>query len=108
MSLSNHVNAPPLVLRAREYYGSALRGLQQALVSQTQAVKDETFATMVLLALFEDITGERNGLSSSHAAGFELLMKLRGEGQLGHSQGRDLFHFAYTHTVLTPIHGSYG
>jgi hypothetical protein len=26
-------------------------------------------------------------------------MKLRGQGQLGHAQGRDLFHFAYTHTV---------
>ncbi|RDW90428.1 uncharacterized protein DSM5745_02203 [Aspergillus mulundensis] len=98
MTLSNHVNAPPLVLRAREYYGRALRGLQQALTTKTQAVKDETFATMVLLALFEDITGERNGLASSHAAGFELLMKLRGEDQLGHARGRDLFHFAYTHT----------
>ncbi|KAL5340722.1 hypothetical protein BJX70DRAFT_93052 [Aspergillus crustosus] len=98
ITLSNHVNAPPLVLRAREYYGSAIRGLRQALATQTQAVKDETFASMVLLALFEDITGERNGLSSSHAGGFELLMKLRGEAQLGHAQGRDLFHFAYTHT----------
>ncbi|KAL6232253.1 hypothetical protein BDW75DRAFT_23360 [Aspergillus navahoensis] len=98
MTLSNHVNAPPLVLRAREYYGRALRVLQQALTTKTQAVKDETFATMVLLALFEDITGERNGLASSHAAGFEFLMELRGEGQLGHARGRDLFHFAYTHT----------
>ncbi|KAL4801486.1 hypothetical protein BDV18DRAFT_149037 [Aspergillus unguis] len=98
MTLSNHVNAPPLVLRARQFYGRALRGLQEALTTQTQAVKDETFATMVLLALFEDITGERKGLASSHAAGFELLMKLRGEAQFGHPQGRDLFHFAYTHT----------
>ncbi|KAL4760123.1 putative C6 transcription factor [Aspergillus foveolatus] len=98
MTLSNHVNAPPLILHAREYYGRALRELQQALTTTTQAVKDETFATMVLLALFEDITGERNGLASSHAAGFELLMKLRGEGQLGNPRGRDLFHFAYTHT----------
>ncbi|KAL2872714.1 putative C6 transcription factor [Aspergillus lucknowensis] len=98
MTLSSHINAPPLALRAREYYGSALRGLREALATQTQAVKDETLATMVLLALFEDIAGERNGLASSHAAGFELLMKLRGEGQLGNAQGRDLFHFAYTHT----------
>ncbi|KAL4968559.1 putative C6 transcription factor [Aspergillus stella-maris] len=100
MTLSSHVNAPPLVLRAREFYGKALRGLQQALTTQSQAVRDETFATMVLLALYEDITGERNGLASSHAAGFELLMKLRGEAQLGHAQGRDLFHFAYTHTHI--------
>ncbi|CEL00731.1 hypothetical protein ASPCAL00328 [Aspergillus calidoustus] len=98
MALTNDVNAPSLALRAREYYGHALRGLRQALATQTQAVKDETLTTMVLLALFEDITGERNGLASSHSAGFELLMKLRGQGQLGHAQGRDLFHFAYTHT----------
>ncbi|KAL4876069.1 Zn(II)2Cys6 transcription factor [Aspergillus karnatakaensis] len=100
MTLSNHVNAPPLVLRARQYYGSALRGLRQALDTQTQAVKDETFATMVLLSLFEDITGERNGLSSSHAGGFEFLIKLRGEAQLGNAQGKDLFQFAYTHTHI--------
>ncbi|KAL2832966.1 hypothetical protein BDW59DRAFT_94554 [Aspergillus cavernicola] len=100
MTLSNHVNASSLTLRARRYFGSALRGLRQALATQTQAVKDETFATMVLCALFEDITGERNGLASSHAAGFELLMKMRGEGQLGHAQGRALFHFAYTHTHI--------
>ncbi|KAL3462962.1 hypothetical protein BJX64DRAFT_136195 [Aspergillus heterothallicus] len=98
MALTNDINAPSLGLRARGYYGQALRGLRQALATQTQAVKDETLTTMVLLALFEDITGERNGLASSHAAGFELLMKLRGQAQLGHAQGRDLFHFAYTHT----------
>lgn len=102
MTLSNHVNAAPLVVRARQHYGNALQGLQAALYEKNDAVKDETFASMVLLALFEDITGERNGLASSHAAGFEFLMKLRGESQLGHAQGRGLFHFAYTHTVALP------
>ena len=77
----------------------ALRGLRRALTSLEQAVRDETFATMVLLSLFEDITGERKGLVSSHTAGFEILMKLRGEAQLGNAQGRDLFSFAYAHTV---------
>ena len=28
-------------------------------------------------------------------------MKLRGASQLGHQRGRDLFNFAYTHTVRT-------
>ncbi|KAL3469620.1 hypothetical protein BJX99DRAFT_251870 [Aspergillus californicus] len=98
MALGTDVHSPSLTLRARGCYGSALRGLRQALTTQTQAVKDETFAAMVLLALFEDITGERNGLASSHAAGFELLLKLRGEAQLENAQGRDLFNFAYTHT----------
>ncbi|THC95485.1 hypothetical protein EYZ11_005040 [Aspergillus tanneri] len=78
----------------------ALRGLRNALASKTLAVKDETFATVVLLCLFEDITGERNSLTSSHTQGFGLLMKLRGEGQLDSAQGRDLFNFAYAHTLI--------
>lgn len=99
MALGNESKVPFLTIRARNNYGLAIRELRQALYSRTQAVKDETFATLAILSLFEDIAGERNGLSSSHRVGFELLMKLRGASQLGHQQGRDLFNFAYTHTV---------
>lgn len=99
ISLGNEVKAPPLIVKARDCYGMAIRGLRQALASRTQAVKDETFATMILLCLFEDITGERNGLASSHTAGLELLVKMRGENQLGNAQGRELFSFAYAHNV---------
>ena len=101
MALGNESKVPFLTVRARNNYGQAIRELRQALYSRTQAVKDETFATLAILSLFEDIAGERNGLSSSHRVGFELLMKLRGASQLGHQQGRDLFNFAYTHTVRT-------
>ncbi|GES57057.1 Zn(II)2Cys6 transcription factor [Aspergillus terreus] len=100
ISLGNQVKAPSLILKGRRSYGMALRGLQRALTSLEQAVKDETFTTMVLLSLFEDINGERNGLVSSHTAGFEFLMKLRGESQLGNPQGRDLFSFAYAQTHI--------
>lgn len=99
MALGNESKVPFLTVRARNNYGLAIRELRQALYSRAQAVKDETFATLAILSLFEDIAGERNGLSSSHRVGFELLMKLRGASQLGHQQGRDLFNFAYTHTV---------
>jgi hypothetical protein len=39
-------------------------------------------------------------------------MKLRGEDQLGHQRGRDMFSFAYTHTVWPTVprvlsHGSF-
>lgn len=101
MALRNETKAQFLAVRARNNYGMALRGLRQALDSRAQAVKDETFASLAILSMFEDIAGERNGLSSSHRVGFELLMKLRGADQLGHQQGRDLFSFAYTHTVFS-------
>lgn len=101
MALRNETKAQFLAVRARNNYGMALRGLRKVLYSRAQAVKDETFASLAILSMFEDIAGERNGLSSSHRVGFELLMKLRGADQLGHQQGRDLFSFAYTHTVFS-------
>ncbi|KAJ5666394.1 uncharacterized protein N7477_008842 [Penicillium maclennaniae] len=100
MTLANSSNAPPLMIKARHEYGKALRGLREALASPDSAVKDETFASVMLLSLYEDISGERNGLFSSHTAGFEFLMKLRGEGQLNHRRGRAMFNFAYAHTYV--------
>jgi hypothetical protein len=99
VTLSNEIREPSLIVKARYLYGMALQRLRQALESRTQAVRDETLASVVLLSIFEDITGERNGLASSHTVGLEILMKLRGMSQFGHAQGRDLFNFAYTHTV---------
>lgn len=102
MSLGNEAKMPSLIVRARNKYGSALRDLRSALGLRAQAVKDETLATLAVLAMFEDITGERNGLSSSHTVGFAALMKLRGSSQLEYQRGRDLFNFAYTHTASSP------
>lgn len=99
MTLASASNAAPLMIKARQGYGKALRGLREALASSDSAVEDETFASVMLLSLFEDITGERNGLFSSHTAGFGFLMKLRGKSQLDHQRGRDMFNFAYAHTV---------
>ncbi|OQE34781.1 hypothetical protein PENCOP_c015G09041 [Penicillium coprophilum] len=98
MTLANAKNAPSLMNKARQGYGRALRGLQEALASPDNAVKDETFASVVLLSLYEDISGERNGLLSSHTAGFEFLMKLRGDTQMYHQRGRSMLNFAYAHT----------
>ncbi|KAJ5565620.1 transcriptional regulator family: Fungal Specific TF [Penicillium sp. DV-2018c] len=100
MTLANAKNAPPLMIMARQRYGRALRSVREALASPALAAKDETFASVVLLSLYEDISGERNGLFSSHTAGFEFLTKLRGNAQMSHKRGRDMFHFAYTHTYI--------
>lgn len=106
MTFANISNAPQFAMKARQGYGKALRNLRDALAEPSTAVQDDTFAAVVLLSLYEDISGERNGLYSSHTAGFEFLMKIRGEGQLESQMGRDMFNFAFTHTVClfaTPI-----
>ncbi|PWY89376.1 Zn(II)2Cys6 transcription factor [Aspergillus sclerotioniger CBS 115572] len=97
MALSNRAKAPGIVTQARNRFGLALQRLQEALDLPREAVKDETFATLVILSMFEDISGDRLGLTSSHTAGFEALTVLRGESQLGHARGMDMFKFAYVH-----------
>lgn len=99
IALGNRKGSKELCLQAKNQYGLVLRGLRQALTSQVEAMKDETFATVVLLLLFEEIAGERIGLSSSHTAGLEALMELRGRSQFGREEGRALFQLAYTHKV---------
>ncbi|KAJ5375736.1 hypothetical protein N7517_007742 [Penicillium concentricum] len=103
MTLANAKNAPSLMHKARQGYGRALRGLQEALASPANAIKDETFASVVLLSLYEDVSGERNGLFSSHTAGFEFLTKLRGNTQIYHKRGRDMLTFAYAHTYVETL-----
>ncbi|KAL7653855.1 hypothetical protein ACMYSQ_008529 [Aspergillus niger] len=95
MALSNRVNVPGVVTQARYRFGLALRRLQEALDLPLEAAKDETFATLVILSLFEDISGDRHGLTSAHTVGFEALTRLRGESQLGHAAGLDMFKYAY-------------
>ncbi|GKZ17071.1 hypothetical protein AbraIFM66951_006025 [Aspergillus brasiliensis] len=97
MALSNRVQVPGIVTQARYGFGLALRRLQEALNLPVEAAKDETFATLVILSLFEDISGDRHGLTSAHTAGFEALTRLRGESQLGNARGLDMFKYAYVH-----------
>ncbi|KAJ5907733.1 hypothetical protein N7495_000415 [Penicillium taxi] len=100
MTFANAVHAPSLMVQARKSYGKALRSLQLAVSSPTQAAQDETFASVILLSLYEDITSDRNNLLSSHTAGFDFLMKVRGENQLDDQQGRAMFSFAYIQTYV--------
>ncbi|PWY71641.1 Zn(II)2Cys6 transcription factor [Aspergillus heteromorphus CBS 117.55] len=104
IAMSNLVGASgSIVAQARNRFGLALGRLQEALNSPVEAVKDETFATLVILSLFEDISGDRNGLVSSHTTGFEALIRLRGENQLVHAQGLDMFKFAYVHVQVESL-----
>ncbi|KAL1966088.1 hypothetical protein VTN77DRAFT_4836 [Rasamsonia byssochlamydoides] len=95
-AFAREANAPHLDLQARKRYGMALHGLHVALSSPTEAAKDETLASILLLAIFEDINGERRGLQSSHTAGFELFVMFHSQRRLDGKYSRCLFHFAYT------------
>lgn len=98
-SMANHANVSSLAIQARKNYGQALKHLNIALSSVQDAVRDETMGAIVLLMLFEDINSERQSLMSTHVAGIQYLLKLRGVQQLGDPATRSLFHFAFTQMV---------
>lgn len=112
-ALANSMKIPSLVVKARQSHGNALRSVNMALRSPHDATRDETFAAVVLLSFFEDINGERMRMTSSHAIGFHLLMKLRGKAQLSSNRGRSLFGYAYRQLVCSarynkPVPPTYG
>ncbi|KAK4910331.1 hypothetical protein LTR66_017439 [Elasticomyces elasticus] len=99
-SMANHANVSSLAVHARKKYGQALKHLNIALSSVQDAVRDETMGAIVLLMLFEDINSERQSLMSTHVAGIQYLLKLRGVQQLGDPATRSLFHFAFTQMLI--------
>lgn len=98
-AFAHEANAPHLRVSAREKYGMALRGLQEALNSPEESVQDGNLATILLLVIFEDINGERQGLQSSHTPGLELFARRRSRRRLESNYSRCLFHFAYIQLV---------
>lgn len=103
-AFAHEANASHLDYQARKRYGMALRGLREALASPTESAKDETLAAILLLAIFEDINGERRGLHSSHTAGFELFARLHSQRRLDGKYSRCLFNFAYAQLVGVSVY----
>lgn len=79
----------------------ALHGLKEALSTSVENLEDGTLATILLLVIFEDITGERPQLTSSHTAGLELFAQLHEHRRLDGKYSKSLFIFAYTQLVST-------
>ncbi|KAJ5325495.1 uncharacterized protein N7506_008597 [Penicillium brevicompactum] len=79
-SMANHANVSSLAVQARKKYGQALKHLNIALSSVQEL--------------------ERQSLMSTHVAGIQYLLKLRGVQQLGDPATRSLFHFAFTQMLI--------
>lgn len=88
------VRAPSLKLNARYLYVRALRATNAALRSPTEVKKDSTLMAIMVLQIFETITGcNRLSLTAwaEHVAGAAALLQLRGPEQLNTRSGRRMF-----------------
>lgn len=93
-TLSNAVHAPELMVRARKGYVHALQLTNTALRSPVDAKKDSTLFSVMILGIYETVTGsnERSLAAwTEHINGAATLVKLRGMEQLQTVVGQRMF-----------------
>jgi hypothetical protein len=105
-SFSHSVHAPALMVRARREYVSALKLTNVALRSPTEAKKDTTLFSVMILGIFETVTGnsERSLAAwAEHMNGAAALVKLRGKDQFKTQAGLRMFLQVTSNLMLSCI-----
>ena len=91
---ASFVSAPELITQAKQHYVAAIQLTNAALRSSIEAKKDSTLLSVMILSLFEIITG-RNERSiaawKNHNLGCAALLHIRGKEQLAIPRGRHMF-----------------
>lgn len=93
-SFSTTMRAPELMTRARKDYVTALQLTNAALRSPKDVKKDSTLFAVMILGIFETVSGntERSlGAWAEHINGAAALVKLRGPEQFSTSAGTRMF-----------------
>jgi hypothetical protein len=93
-SFANSIHAPELMNRARREYVTALRLTNAALKSPTEVQKDSTLFAVMILSIYETVSGtnERSlGAWTEHVNGAAALVKLRGMDQFKTLAGQRMF-----------------
>ena len=91
---STAAGAPELMREARKNYTVAVRLLNSALQSPVEVKKDTTLLAIMILGIFETLTGrEEDSLIAwaAHLKGAAALMEIRGPQQLSTVAGRRLY-----------------
>ncbi|KAF4636801.1 hypothetical protein G7Y89_g1296 [Cudoniella acicularis] len=102
--LSNVSKSAPLMGYARREYTIALRKINAALLSSTEARKDSTLMSIMVVSVFETVAGaQRLSLKAwtEHINGAATLVKLRGRSQLKTRVGLGLFIQASSHLLIS-------
>jgi hypothetical protein len=91
---SHASRTPELMANARYQYVMALKLTNEALASPTDAKKDATLVSIMILGIFETVTGcNQRSLEAwaGHVEGASALLKLRGREQFESSGGTRIF-----------------
>ncbi|KAE8419654.1 hypothetical protein BDV36DRAFT_250975 [Aspergillus pseudocaelatus] len=94
VSLAYQKKAPALSHEANRAYSWALRDIRTALTDPIEAASDQMLVAVMLLVLYETVSGDsENSLRSwdRHVDGALTLVQLRGASQLRNRIGRSIF-----------------
>jgi len=92
-ALSNALKSAPLRSEARREYGKALQELGFTIQSPSFATSNETLMSILLFALYEQITGNYSSRTAwtRHINGAVTLVRIRGQNQMLDPTSRRLF-----------------
>ncbi|KAL2060909.1 hypothetical protein VTL71DRAFT_8961 [Oculimacula yallundae] len=105
-SLSNASRAPELAAESRRGYVKALRLTNEALRSPTAVKKDSTLFSVMVLSLYEMISGNNERSLDSwaeHIKGAAALVKIRGQEQFKNLTGQRMFLQVTSNLILSCI-----
>ncbi|KAH6673305.1 hypothetical protein B0J14DRAFT_481483 [Halenospora varia] len=105
-SLSHAMHSPEMVVQARKDYIAALRLTNAALRSPTDVKKDSTLFAVMILSIFETITGVDGaslGAWTKHIEGATALVKLRGVEQFNTVAGQRMFLQVMSNLMLSSV-----
>jgi hypothetical protein len=106
---AHSVDAPSLLRHARYHYVQALRSTNEALRSPILATRDSTLVSILILGIYETVTGtNQKSLKAwaDHIFGASALLKLRGRKQIYSHDGRQLFFQTVSMLLVTSIQQS--
>ncbi|TVY37360.1 hypothetical protein LOCC1_G006334 [Lachnellula occidentalis] len=105
-SLSNTLHTPELLLESRKDYVNALRLTNAALRSPTEVTKDSTLFSVMILSIYETVTGTNEhsiDAWTAHVNGAAALVKLRGLEQFKTDAGQRMFLQVLAYIMLSCI-----
>ncbi|KAK0636916.1 hypothetical protein B0T17DRAFT_613581 [Bombardia bombarda] len=108
MGLASMTHSTDLMEAARKSYGTALRLTNHALANPVEAIKDSTMLAVLILGLFEMITGNTPRTKTvqafqDHVNGAAALAKLRGAAQFGTDAGRRMFSMLCQRVIISCV-----
>ncbi|KAG9228171.1 hypothetical protein BJ875DRAFT_259104 [Amylocarpus encephaloides] len=104
--LSHSTRTPDLMIKARKDYVTALRLTNSALRSPTQVKKDSTLFSVMVLGIYETVSGtdaKSIGAWIKHVDGAVALVKLRGQEQFKSTSGQRMFLQIFSSLLVSSI-----